>query len=370
MRRVRHEPVPAEPLAEQRLAGGDGLRGVHAVEARRAPRGLVALDDERRGALVEAVAVRLEDAVRVLDEVEGEGVEGERRAEPDEARRARVEVRAEGGGVAAADGAVDAVGGDHDVGAAEPERVEVAVVAHVGAEAQGDAERRGALLQDAQQRAARDAAEAVAAGGDPTPVDDDVDVVPVGEVGGDRAERRLVGGAEVLERLVGEHDAPPERAVRAVALDDGDVVRRVRLLEQQRGVQPCRSAADDDDPHVPSAWGVVPRDITSLKHVRKVGSRRLRRTDLRPQGRCQPCVGRAGRAGRTGPAPANGGPPLVRADMGSASAPSSKPSAGPVTAAPVRGSPLPDFRRWISAGAARGHDPGRRRRSPLHQLPT
>ena len=55
----------------------------------------------------------------------------------------------------------------------------------------------------------------------------DVDVVPVIERVEDRVGARGVGGAQVAERLVGEHDAPAERVVRAVALDDGDLVRRV-----------------------------------------------------------------------------------------------------------------------------------------------
>ena len=55
--------MTAEPAGEERLAGRHRLRQVEAVEAGAPPRRLVALDDERGGVGVEAVAVRLEHAV-------------------------------------------------------------------------------------------------------------------------------------------------------------------------------------------------------------------------------------------------------------------------------------------------------------------
>ena len=86
--RVRHQAMALQPWREQRLAGRDRAVQIERVEARVPPRRFVALDDERRGLFVEAVAVRLEDAVLVLDEVERERVERKRRAEPDEPGRA------------------------------------------------------------------------------------------------------------------------------------------------------------------------------------------------------------------------------------------------------------------------------------------
>ena len=99
-----------------------------------------------------------------------------------------------------------------------------------------------ALLEDAQQRPPRDAAEAVPARRDAASPHDDIDVVPVREVVGDRAKGGFVGGAEVLQRLVGEHHAPAERVVLAVALDDGDFVRWILLFHQQGKVQARRAA--------------------------------------------------------------------------------------------------------------------------------
>src|SRR5690606_3547168 len=72
----------------------------------------------------------------------------------------------------------------------------------------------------------------------------------VGEVGGDLAVRRLVGVAEVAQRLVREHDTEAEGVVGPVALDDLDVRRRKRLLQEDRRVESRGPAADHVDAHL------------------------------------------------------------------------------------------------------------------------
>jgi len=94
---------------------------------------------------------------------------------------------------------------------------------------------------------ARDAGEPVAAGGDRAAADVDVDVVPPGEGALDGGERLGVGGAEVLEGLVREDDAPAEGVVGPVALEDDDLVRRIRLLREQAEIESGGSSADADD---------------------------------------------------------------------------------------------------------------------------
>ena len=131
VRRVAHEAMLAKPLGEHRFAGGDGGIGVHAIEPGRAPRRLVALDDERGHAIVEAVAVRLEDAVRVLHDEECECVERQRCTEPDEARGTNVEVGLERQREFGPDGAVDAIGSDNHVRVGEAKRHEIGECAHV-----------------------------------------------------------------------------------------------------------------------------------------------------------------------------------------------------------------------------------------------
>src|SRR5665647_2232471 len=125
-----------KPFAEHRFARGDCFVGVHLVETSCSPRLLIAFDDERRGVLVESVAVRLKDAVLVLDEEESERVKRQSRAEPRESSRACVEVRLEIFGVFPANSAVDTVGCDYQVGVAKSKRSELTVVVDVRAEAE------------------------------------------------------------------------------------------------------------------------------------------------------------------------------------------------------------------------------------------
>ena len=124
--------------------------------------------------------------------------------------------------VAGADGAVDAVGGDDQVGVGKILRVGRLV------EQQFDPEGAGAVVQEHEEGAAGAAAETVAADAVDGAPDVDLDVVPVGEGVGDGAVAGGVGGGEGVQRLVAEHDAEAERVVRAVALDHGDV--RVRTI--------------------------------------------------------------------------------------------------------------------------------------------
>ena len=91
-----------------------------------------------------------------------------------------------------------------------------------------------------------------------------------------------VGFGEVAERLVREDNAPAERVVRPIALDDADRVARVRLFQQQRQVKPGRAAADAQDPHVharrPSARRVLLRQNSlDLKYCMSSGRRAVTR---------------------------------------------------------------------------------------------
>jgi hypothetical protein len=222
---------------------------IEAIESGPTPRRLVALDDEGRGVGVEAVAVRLEHAVGVLHKVEREGVERQAGAEPDVFRGAGVEIRLEMPGVARSPGAVDAVGGDDHVGVRQPVADQSGLVADLALEMQRDAYLFASPLQDFEQLLARDAGEPVSARGDDPIADVDVDVVPVGQRGGDPRERLGIGGPEVDHRLVGEDHAPAEGIVAAIALEHGDVGVGPAPLEQQGDVQPGWAAANDRDLH-------------------------------------------------------------------------------------------------------------------------
>ena len=140
---------------------------------------------------------------------------------------------------------VDAVGGDHEVGAAGSrfQRIGLCAVFDV------DAERIGAAAENFQQHGARRAAEAVAADAVRRAAEVDLDVVPIGEMADDLAVGFAVVGFEGLQRLVGEHHAEAERVVRLVALEHGDARLRPRLFHQDGEVEAGRTPTDDVNIH-------------------------------------------------------------------------------------------------------------------------
>jgi hypothetical protein len=159
--------------------------------------------------------------------------------------------------VAAAHAGIEAVAGDHQVGAVARRRF--LVVQHVALEHQFDAQLFAALLQDVQQALAAYAAETVAARGHFPALEVDVDIVPVVEGLQDFACGFLVGRHQVAQRLVGKHHAPAESVVRPVALEHHDTVRRVLLFHQQGEIQAGGAAADTNDIHA------IPQVLRSLK---------------------------------------------------------------------------------------------------------
>src|SRR5262249_15944006 len=112
-----------------------------------------------------------------------------------------------------------------------------------------DTERTGALVQQAQERGPRAAAKTIAADAPHRTLEMDLDVVPVGEVAGDRPVALRVVRLEGVEGLVGEDHAEAQGVVRPVALKHGDARGRPFLLEQDREIEPGRSAADDVNLH-------------------------------------------------------------------------------------------------------------------------
>jgi hypothetical protein len=107
--------VTVEVTTEQLLTERDGLRGVEFVEAVRGPGFLACLDDDGREVLAELVGVDLEPAMLGALEREGEGREGLRRAEPDEAAFTLVDVRLEYVRVPVAGAAIAPIRGNDQV---------------------------------------------------------------------------------------------------------------------------------------------------------------------------------------------------------------------------------------------------------------
>src|SRR5439155_23923324 len=166
-----------------------------------------------------------------------------RAAEPHELVRPHVDVRQKLRGERIAHPARHAVARDDDV------RGDLRKRAHLVLELDTHVELLRARLQDLQQRAPLDAAEAMAGRTQDLAADVDLDVVPACEARRDLRVGLGVGGREVAERAVAEYDAEPERIARPVALVDDHVVLRRAALDQDPEIQPGRATADAGDLH-------------------------------------------------------------------------------------------------------------------------
>ena len=135
--------------------------------------------------LAELVGVNLKPAELGFLERKGESRELLGRAEPNVAALAHLDVRAELLGLPRPGLAVGALRDHHQIGA-----VELVGVIELMLKSLLYAERGGALLQNAEQHAARDAGESMTAGADGLAFEMHVDVVPVVELIDDARMRR------------------------------------------------------------------------------------------------------------------------------------------------------------------------------------
>src|SRR5690606_30002806 len=177
MRGIADEFVAVQPGREEFFAIGDALFLAHVSDAGSLPGFFGGLDNEGRQHVFEAVGVRLEPAVVVFYEREGESVEYLGGAQPHKAAAAGVDVGPEGVGVAGPHQAVDAIRSNDQVGVILLRHR--LVVLHIGFEHQLHTHVFAALLQDVQQLFAADADKAVPVRAHAAALEVDVDVVPV-----------------------------------------------------------------------------------------------------------------------------------------------------------------------------------------------
>jgi hypothetical protein len=144
-----------------------------------------------------------------------------------------------------ADAAVEAVRRNDQV------RVERGVGGDVGFELQPDTQFEATRLQNAQQALPADAAKAVAGRADGVALEVDFDVVPMVERIEDLRRGFRVGAFERRQRLIRKYHAPPEGIAGAVPLEYGNLPCRIGFLQQQRGIQAARPAADAGHAHCP-----------------------------------------------------------------------------------------------------------------------
>ena len=251
-RAVLEQPMSLQLFLEQSLTERDGFVFARLVETRFAPRRLRRLDDEGRVSVLVLIGVHAPQAMLVALEVEREGGEGARRAEPHESVRALIHARLEVIGIGRADDAVEAIGGDDEIGVGVGPGID-----HLRADLEADPQRPAPDSEHLEQRLAREPAEPVSSGGDHEAAVVDVDVVPVREVAGHRVVRLGIGRGEVVLRRVGEDDAEAERILEPVALENGDLVAGMRLLHQDAEIEGRGPAPDADDLHLMSCPAII-----------------------------------------------------------------------------------------------------------------
>ena len=183
----------------------------------------------------------LEHAVGGRAEDEGEGVQRQVGAEPDELGPVHVQGRAQLGLQQPPGGGVDPVGGDHQVAVGEGVQV-----GRLPLEGQLDPDLAAAPLEDLQQPLAGDGREHVPAGADGPAAVDHVDGAPAGEGVGDLHVARVVGVAQP-QGLLREHHPQPK--VASEALRSTTVISWAGRPAWPAGRSTGRRAAQDPDAH-------------------------------------------------------------------------------------------------------------------------
>jgi hypothetical protein len=88
----------------------------------------------------------------------------------------------------------------------------------------------------------------------PRSLEDKFNVIPVVERVLDLSCAFGISDPHRLHHGIGEHDAPAERIVGLIALDNGHNVFRMPTLHEKAEIEPGRAAADTYYPHDPSAF--------------------------------------------------------------------------------------------------------------------
>ena len=205
---------------------------------------LVGFDDERAQVGADRVGVHGEIAVLGLLVQEGQSVELERGAEPDELDRGLVYRMPELVDETFPRRRVRAVGGDDQVVlTAGVERVDI----HGGRKMKARAQFGRAVLQCSEQDPSVHGGHSVAAGGCGHTLAAHLDGVPVPAVLGQSVPQYGIDPVDVVERRVGEHDPEPEDVGFVVAFEDVDRRARHGLRQRDGGEQSARSTADAGD---------------------------------------------------------------------------------------------------------------------------
>src|SRR5664279_3767384 len=223
---IGHQSMAAEITRKNLFANGNGLINAYMIKARTSPSRLRTLDDKSRCIGIELIGMRPDPAVFSFFEYESECVvEFLIGSKPDIFAGAHINVGLKNIGMARADTRVHTVSPDDEIEVPigfEDFRFSLELELHTKC--------AGPVLKDVQEPFAADAAKAVAARGDDFIPVVHRNVVPIDELASNEFRALRVIGLKVVERLIGEHNAPAEGIVRSVAFDHGHVVRGIAAL--------------------------------------------------------------------------------------------------------------------------------------------
>src|SRR6266566_2623108 len=123
-------------------------------------------------------------------------------------------------------------------------------VVYLATELYVDTEFVAATLQDIQQAFARDAGNYMSSATYLLISIIHIDSIPDHEMLSDLFVRFIVCSLEGGQCAIRKNDTPAIGDVCRIALDDGDVVRRIGLFNQQAAIEPCRSTTEDNYLHL------------------------------------------------------------------------------------------------------------------------
>src|SRR6266404_696315 len=251
---VRSQSVAVQALGKELFAQRDRFRFVHLVDAGLDPVFFRRFHNERGPVIVEAICVEVKPTPLCGFEIKGESVQLLFRAKPDEAIVAYLNVRLKYALVFLACHRRSAVGCDHKI-------VVGGVHVWIGdffLKHQPHAEAGGTLLEYLKKFHSGNAAKSMSARRQLAIFEINVNVVPVAEGLRNSGVALRIGLPESVHGFIGKHDAPSESTVGLVALDYGDVPRRIGLLRENREIKSSGTAAQANNFHrfLPSALSI------------------------------------------------------------------------------------------------------------------
>src|SRR5579872_3289235 len=236
---IRNQPVAIQSFCKEPFTKSNGPFRFHLVYACSQPVLLRRFDDERGPILIEAIGMQIKPAPLGLSKVESEGLELFARPQPNEAILPHINIRLKNGFIFSARDRRHTVRRDHKITL----RGVLIRIGNFSFKHELDTKFGSTLLQDIQQPDARDPAKTVAAGCQLAPFEENVNVVPVTKCLRNGSMCLWIGVLEAVHCLVGKYNAPAERRIGAVPLNDCNIPRWISFLRENGKIQSRRPSA-------------------------------------------------------------------------------------------------------------------------------